>query len=337
MQTTTIADLVVRPRRMRRTENLRRLNRETRLSIDNLIAPLFVIPGKAQKEEIPSMPGQYRFSIDRMVEEAQALAELGVPGVALFPALPEEAKDRMASEAVNPDGLFPSAVRALKKAVPELLVITDVALDPYSSDGHDGIVRGGQIVNDESLEILARMAVVHAEAGADIIAPSDMMDGRIGAIRTALDEEGWTDTALLAYTAKYASAYYGPFRDALDSAPRASDEIPGDKKTYQMDPANSREALRELALDLAEGADMVMVKPAVNYLDVIYQFSRTADVPVAAYHVSGEYSMILAAVRNGWLDERTAVLETTTAIRRAGADIILTYFARKIAGWLRKG
>jgi len=322
---------------MRRTENLRRLNRETRLSVDNLIAPLFVIPGKGQKEEIVSMPGQYRFSIDLLVEEAQALAELGIPGVALFPALPEESKDKMATEATNPDGLFPSAVRALKKSVPELLVITDVALDPYSSDGHDGIVRGGQIVNDETLEILARMAVVHAEAGADVIAPSDMMDGRIGAIRTALDEEGWTNTAILAYTAKYASAYYGPFRDALDSAPRASDEIPGDKKTYQMDPANSREALRELALDLAEGADMVMVKPAVNYLDVIYQFSRTSDVPVAAYHVSGEYAMIKAAARNGWLEEKAAVLETTTAIRRAGADVILTYFARNLAEWLRKG
>lgn len=332
MQTTTIADLVVRPRRMRRTENLRRLNRETRLSVDNLIAPLFVIPGKGQKEEIVSMPGQYRFSIDLLVEEAQALAELGIPGVALFPALPEESKDKMATEATNPDGLFPSAVRALKKSVPELLVITDVALDPYSSDGHDGIVRGGQIVNDETLEILARMAVVHAEAGADVIAPSDMMDGRIGAIRTALDEEGWTNTAILAYTAKYASAYYGPFRDALDSAPRGGT----DKRTYQMDPGNGDEALHEVQMDLDEGADIVMVKPGMPYLDVLRDVKQAFGMPTFAYQVSGEYAMIKAASANGWLDHDKVMMESLLAFKRAGGDGILTYFAIEAAKLLRQ-
>lgn len=322
---------------MRRTENLRRLNRETRLSIDHLIAPLFVIEGQGKREEVTSMPGQYRYSIDLLVEEASELHQLGIPGVALFPALRDELKDPTGNESLNPEGLFPSAIRAIKNAVPDLLVITDVALDPYSSDGHDGIVRNGYIVNDETLEVLSRMAVVQAEAGADIIAPSDMMDGRVGAIRQALDEAGFTSTAILAYTAKYASAYYGPFRDALDSAPRAKDGIPGNKKTYQMDPANAREALREVMLDLEEGADMVMVKPAANYLDVIYRVRQISDVPVAAYHVSGEYAMIMAAVRNGWLDERAAILETTTAIRRAGADIILTYFARKLANWIKNG
>ncbi len=335
MQTTTAYLLTHRPRRMRRTENLRRMARETRLSVDNLVAPMFIVEGQGVKQEIPSMPGQHRFSLDEMVKEARALHALGVPAVALFPAIRDALKDQTATEAMNPQGLFPSAVRALKDAVPELLVITDVALDPYSSDGHDGIVRGGQIVNDETLDVLARMAVVQAEAGADIIAPSDMMDGRVAAIREALDESGFTDTAILSYTAKYASAYYGPFRDALDSAPRAKEGIPGDKKTYQMDPANAREAVRELMLDLEEGADMVMVKPAANYLDVIYRVREVADVPVAAYHVSGEYAMIQAAARNGWLDERAAATETLTAIRRAGADIILTYFARKMAEWLR--
>ncbi len=327
-------NLIQRPRRMRRTPNLRRLLCETRLSVDGLIAPLFVIDGQTGQEEIPSMPGQYRFTVDALIEEAHRLHDLGIPGVALFPALADAVKDREGSEALNPDGLFPRAVRALKRAVPDLLVITDVALDPYSSDGHDGIVEHGRIVNDRSVEQLARMALVQAEAGADIVAPSDMMDGRVGRIREALDGAGFTDTAILAYSAKYASAYYGPFRDALDSAPRESDEAPGDKKTYQMDPANAREALREIRLDLEEGADMVMVKPAVNYLDVIYRVREIADVPLAAYHVSGEYAMLKAAAARGWLDEKKAVLETLTAIRRAGADIILTYYAADAAGWL---
>ncbi len=336
MQTTTAYPITHRPRRMRRTENLRRLARETRLSVDNLIAPLFVIDGAgASREPIASMPGQHRYTIEALAEEARALEALGVPGVALFPAIEDRLKTPDARESLNPQGLFPRAVRAVKEAAPELLVITDVALDPYSSDGHDGLVRGGEIVNDETLDLLARMAVVQAEAGADVIAPSDMMDGRVGAIREALDEAGYTHVAILAYTAKYASAFYGPFRDALDSAPRAGAGIPGDKKTYQMDPANAREALREAMLDLEEGADMVMVKPALHYLDVIYRLREASDVPVAAYHVSGEYAQIKAAAAAGWLDERRAVLETLTAIRRAGADIILTYYAREAATWLR--
>lgn len=323
-----------RPRRLRRTANIRRMARETRLSVDNLVAPLFVVEGEGRQEPIDAMPGQFRFSIDRLVEEALDVQQLGIPAVALFPALPDALKDSVGSESLNAEGLFPRAIRAVKAAAPELLVISDVALDPYSSDGHDGVVRDGVIANDETLALLAAMAVAQAEAGADIIAPSDMMDGRIAALRAALDGAGYTDTALLSYTAKYASAFYGPFREALDSAPREQSGIPADKKTYQMDPANAREALRELMLDLEEGADMVMVKPALNYLDVIHRIREASDVPVAAYHVSGEFSMIKAAAERGWLDERDAALEATMAIRRAGADVILTYFAKDLAGWL---
>ena len=309
--------------------------RETRLTTDDLVAPLFVVEGEGIREEIGSMPGQFRLSIDALVREAEELHALGLPAVALFPKIADELKDPEGREALAPDGLFPRAIAAVKRAVPELLVISDVALDPYSSDGHDGLVREGRIVNDETLERLAEMALVHARAGADLIAPSDMMDGRVGALRRALDGDGFEHVAILAYTAKYASAFYGPFRDALDSAPRPRAGIPPDKKTYQMDPANAREALRELALDLEEGADLVMVKPAVAYLDVIHRVRAASDVPVAAYHVSGEYAMLMAAADNGWLDLRTAVTETLTAIRRAGADVILTYFARQMAEWLR--
>ena len=280
------------------------------------------------------MPGQFRLSVDELVKEAAEISGLGIPGVALFPAIRDDLKDPTGTESLNPEGLFPRAIRAVKDAAPDLLVISDVALDPYSSDGHDGIVRDGKIVNDETLEVLAQMAVVQANAGADIIAPSDMMDGRVAAIRDALDGAGYEDVSILSYTAKYASAFYGPFRDALDSAPRARAGIPADKKTYQMDPANAREALRELMLDLEEGADMVMVKPALPYLDVIYRVREASDVPVAAYHVSGEYAMLTAAAGNGWLHRRDAVLEALTSIRRAGADIILTYFAKEAAGWL---
>ena len=325
---------VHRPRRLRATENLRRMARETRLSTDNLVAPLFVVEGQDVRQEVASMPGQYRFSVDHLAEEAAALHGLGIAAVALFPAIRDSLKDATGSEGLNPEGLFPEAVRAVKTAAPELVVITDVALDPYSSDGHDGIVRDGQIANDETLEVLAQMAVVQAEAGADVIAPSDMMDGRVAAIRQALDGAGFTQTSILSYTAKYASSFYGPFRDALDSAPRAQADVPADKKTYQMDPANAREALRELELDLKEGADMVMVKPALAYLDVIYRVREACDVPVAAYHVSGEYAMIQAAAGRGWLDERAAATEALLAIRRAGADLILTYFAKKMAAWL---
>lgn len=324
----------IRPRRLRSSDGIRRMARETRLSVENLVAPLFVIDGEGIREEVPSMPGQYRFSPDKLEQEARELAELGVPAIALFPAISESLKDAVASEAINRDGLVPRAVRMIKRATPDLLVISDVALDPYSSDGHDGIVRDGRILNDETLEVLASIAIQHAEAGADIVAPSDMMDGRVGALREALDSSGFQDVALLSYTAKYASAFYGPFRDALDSAPRQREGVPRDKRTYQMDPANAREALRELMLDLEEGADMVMVKPALPYLDIIFRLSEASDVPVAAYQVSGEYAMLSAAAQNGWIDRQEAVMESLTAIRRAGASVILTYFAREAAEWL---
>ena len=326
--------LAERPRRLRRTANLRRMARETRLSTDNLVAPLFVTEGEAVQENIPSMPHQYRYSIDYLIEEAAELHELGIPAVALFPAIPEGRKDPVASAALDPTGLYPQAIEALKAQIPELLVITDTALDPYSSDGHDGVVRDGQIANDETVEIMREIAVLHAEMGADIIAPSDMMDGRVRAIRGALDEAGFAGTAILSYTAKYASSYYGPFRDALDSAPKVRDEVPAGKETYQMDPANADEALRELRLDLDEGADMVMVKPALPYLDVIHRMKQASDVPVAAYHVSGEYAMLVAAAENGWLNLRDTATEALTAIHRAGADVILTYFAKRMAQWL---
>ena len=292
--------------------------------------------GENKREAIGSMPGQYRLTVDQLVEEAKELHELGIPGVALFPAIPDEKKTPDAAHALDKDGLYPTAVRALKQHVPNLLVITDTALDPYNSDGHDGIVRGGDIDNDATLDVMRKIAVLHAECGADIVAPSDMMDGRIAAIRSALDASGHTSTAIMSYTAKYASAYYGPFRDALDSAPRHREGIPDDKSTYQMDPSNSDEALRELRLDLDEGADFVMVKPALPYLDVIQRVKDASDVPVVAYNVSGEYAMVKAAAQNGWLDERNGALEALTSIRRAGADVILTYFAKAAASWLAK-
>lgn len=315
-------DLPFRPRRNRRTAALRGLMRETELLPDHLILPMFVTEGEDTRIPIGAMPGCYRLSLKNTVELAREAHGLGIPAVALFPALPDTVKDPRATESTNPDGLLQQTVRALKDALPSLAVITDVAMDPYSSDGHDGYVENGEIVNDVTLEILAQMAVAQAEAGADLVAPSDMMDGRVGVIREALDDAGFTNTGILAYSAKYASALYGPFREALDSAPRS-----GDKKTYQMDPANRREALREVSLDVMEGADIVMVKPALAYLDVIAEVAASVDVPVAAYQVSGEYAMIKAAAANGWLDEPRVVAETLTAIRRAGADMILTYFA----------
>ncbi|HON01230.1 MAG TPA: porphobilinogen synthase [Acidobacteriota bacterium] len=318
--------LVQRPRRNRKSEAVRRLVRETTLEPSDLVLPLFVVEGRGERVPIASMPDCYRLSIDLLVQEARAAWELGVPAVALFPALPESKKDRWATESVNPNGLLQRAIRALKEAVPDLAVITDVAMDPYSSDGHDGIVDGGEIVNDPTLEVLARMAVSQAEAGADLVAPSDMMDGRVGYLRRALDEAGFTNVGILAYSAKYASAFYGPFRDALDSAPKF-----GDKKTYQMDPANRREALREVLLDVEEGADMVMVKPALPYLDVIAAVREAVHLPVAAYNVSGEYAMVKAAARQGWLEEEKIVLEMLLGIKRAGADLILTYFATSAA------
>jgi porphobilinogen synthase len=313
--------------------------RETRLSTDHLIAPQFVMDGENNREEVSSMPDTYRHSIDRLVDHAESLHELGIPAVALFPALPDALKTPDAAHALDPDHLYPNAVRALKDAVPEMMVITDTALDPYNSDGHDGIVRDGQILNDATIDVMCEMAVLHAEAGADIIAPSDMMDGRVGALRDTLDAAGHTDVAILSYTAKYSSSYYGPFRDALDSAPNSeadiSDkDIPENKDTYQMDPANGKEAVRELRLDLDQGADMVMVKPALPYLDIIHRVQQHSDVPVAAYNVSGEYAMIKAAAQNGWLDGKKCAMEALTGIRRAGANAILTYFAEDAARWL---
>jgi len=329
--------MIHRPRRLRQSEGMRRMARETRLSVDHLVQPLFVVEGSDVREPISALPGQFRLSVDQLAREVRELREIGIPAVALFPKVADAGKDPYGSESTNPDGLFPRAIGTVKDAAPELLVISDVALDPYSSDGHDGVVRDGRVLNDETLEILAAMAVVQARAGADIVAPSDMMDGRVAAIRTALDRDGLTDTVILSYAAKYASALYGPFRAALDSAPRQREDVPTDKKTYQMDPANAREALREVLLDVDEGADMVMVKPALAYLDVIRQVRDVVEVPVAAYHVSGEYSMIHAAAERGWCDLRTVALEHTLAIRRAGADVILTYFAKQIAKWLEEG
>jgi len=315
-----------RPRRNRKNEAIRSLIRETSVSVSDLVMPLFVIEGKNKKSAIVSMPGIHKLSVDLLVKEAKAIYKLGIPAVALFPSLPNRLKDKTATESRNPKGLFQTAIKEIKSAVPKLLVITDVAMDPYSSDGHDGLVKNGKIVNDETLPILADMAVSQAMAGADIVAPSDMMDGRVKYIRQALDENSCEDIGILSYSAKYASAYYGPFRDALGSAPKA-----GDKKTYQMDPANVREAIREVKLDVKEGADVVMVKPALPYLDVIRAVREQVHVPVAAYNVSGEYAMIKAAAKNGWIDEKPAILEMLISIKRAGADIIFTYFAKQAA------
>jgi porphobilinogen synthase len=320
-----------RPRRNRRTAAIRRLVRETVPTPADLVWPVFVVEGEGRREPVDSMPGCERYGPDVLVEEARAAFELGLPAVALFPCLDDGLKDPRASEAARADGLLQRAIRRLKLAVPDMAVITDVAMDPYSSDGHDGILEDGRILNDETLPILADMAVSQAAAGADIVAPSDMMDGRVAFIREALDEAGHEDVGILSYAAKYASAFYGPFREALDSAPRA-----GDKKTYQMDPANRREALREVELDVQEGADMVMVKPALAYLDVIADVRLAVDVPVAAYHVSGEYAMVKAAAERGWLDGDAAMHECVLAIKRAGADVIFTYAARELAAHLNR-
>ncbi len=318
--------MLTRPRRNRRTEALRALVRETRLSVDDLIYPMFVCEGKGQRVPIASMPRQYRLSLDELLKEIGDCRNLGIQAIALFAALPDSKKDSLATESINEDGLYLTAIREIKRTFPQLVVMTDVAMDPYSSDGHDGLVKDGQIDNDGSLPILAAMAVAQAEAGADLVGPSDMMDGRVEYIREALDEAGYENVGILSYSAKYASALYGPFRDALDSAPKF-----GDKKTYQMDPANAREALTELMLDESEGADMVMVKPAGMYLDIISLLRDNTTLPVAAYQVSGEYAMIHAAAEKGWLDLEKTMMESVVAIKRAGADLILTYFAKDLA------
>ena len=315
-----------RPRRNRKSEAIRGMVEETRLHVNDLIFPVFLIDGKNEKVEVESMPGIYRYSADLLLKEIEECLKLGIRTFDVFPRLPESIKDPMAIEATNENGLYLSTLRKIKKEFPEACIMTDVAMDPYSSEGHDGIVRDGKILNDETLEVLAKMAVAQARAGADIIGPSDMMDGRVQAIREALDAEGFQEVSIMSYTAKYASAYYGPFRDALGSAPKA-----GNKKTYQMDPANQREALVEADLDVAEGADMLMVKPALAYLDVIKLLRDHYDLPIAAYNVSGEYSMIKAADQRGWLNGEAIMLETLLSIKRAGANIILTYFAKEFA------
>jgi porphobilinogen synthase len=323
----------LRMRRLRRHDWSRRLVAESRLSPSDFIWPLFIVDGKNRRENIPSMPGVDRLSPDFAVAAAESAAKLGIPVVALFPYTEQTRKTPDGAEALNPENLVCRTVRAVKRAVPDIGVMCDVALDPYTSHGHDGILIDGVVANDETVELLVRQALVQVEAGADIISPSDMMDGRIGAIRTALEEKGHKDVILLAYAAKYASAFYGPFRDAVGSAKA----LTGDKRTYQMDPANSDEAMREVALDIAEGADMVMVKPGMPYLDVLSRVKRKFGMPTAVYQVSGEYTMLLAAIERGWLDRERAILESLLAFKRAGADAIITYFAREAAELLRKG
>ena len=317
-----------RPRRLRRTAALRSLVRETRLAPGDLIQPLFVCPGKKVRQEIASMPGQFNLSVDEAVAEAQEARALGVPGVILF-GIPSK-KDARGSGAYDPEGIVQQAARAIKKGVADALVIADVCLCEYTDHGHCGVVEGEEIANDPTLELLAKTAVSQARAGADIVAPSDMMDGRVAAIRKALDAAGLVSTPILSYAAKYASAFYGPFREAAQSTPKF-----GDRRSHQMDPANAREALREVALDIEEGADLVMVKPALPYLDVIWRVRETFQVPVAAYHVSGEYSMLVAAAQKKWIDRERILLESLTSIRRAGADVIVTYFAKEAARLLR--
>ena len=320
----------VRPRRNRKSPAIRSLVQENTLSTNDLIAPLFVVEKKGEKQAIKSMPGQFRFGPDLLLKEVKELHSLGIKSVCLFPAMDDRKKDAKASEAVNGHGFYQKAISMIKNELPEMMVMTDVALDPYSSDGHDGIVhkKTGEILNDETLDILAEMAVVQARAGADIIGPSDMMDGRVGVIRQALDEEGFFNSSIMSYTAKYASSFYGPFRDALESAPKK-----GDKKTYQMNPANIKEALLEAELDTEEGADILMVKPGLPYLDVIAALSDESLLPVAAYNVSGEYAMVKAAAANGWLDGDAAMNEMLLSFKRAGASVILTYFAKE---WAQK-
>ena len=318
---------IYRPRRIRANENIRRLVRETQLSVDDLIYPMFVIHGQDTAIEITSMPGCFQYSIDRLVIAAKELNELGIPGTILF-GIPES-KDSIGSEAYDDNGIIQQAVRAIKDAVPDLLVITDVCLCEYTDHGHCGIIESGDVKNDATLKLLVKESISHAHAGADIIAPSDMMDGRVGAIRGALDSEGYENVPIMAYSAKYASAFYGPFREAAESAPQF-----GDRRSYQMDPANADEAIREVHQDIHEGADIVMVKPALSYLDVITRVKSEFQIPVAAYNVSGEYAMIKAAAENGWIDEKRVALEVLTSIKRAGADIILTYFAKSVVEWI---
>lgn len=319
-----------RNRRLRTNETIRSLVRETILSPSDFIVPLFVVEGKNVKEEIASMPNYFRLSLDLLEKEVKELAKLNLKTVLVFVKVPDHLKDNKGTEALNPSGLMQRAVKVIKNAVPDMIVMTDVALDPYSSFGHDGVIENGMIVNDVTSAILAEMSCSHAEAGADIVAPSDMMDGRILEIREALEDEGYVNTGIMAYSAKYASAHYGPFRDALDSAPVDAQNIPKDKKTYQMDYHNRIEAIRETRMDIEEGADIVMVKPGIAYLDIVREVKNAFDVPVAVYQVSGEYAMIKAASERGWLDHDAVMMEQVTAIKRAGADMLASYFAKEV-------
>lgn len=318
--------MIRRPRRNRQSDSIRALIQENHLSTNDLLFPLFLLEGENKKIEVASMPGIFRYSLDLLLKEIEECYTLGIRAFAVFPCLPESKKDKYATESANREGLYVNALATIKQKFPDVVIMTDVAMDPYSSDGHDGIVENGQILNDETLEILSQMALAQAETGADIIGPSDMMDGRVGHIRKTLDQAGYINTSIMSYTAKYASAYYGPFRDALDSAPKF-----GDKKTYQMNPANVREALIEGRLDFEEGADFMMVKPALAYLDIIKALKDEFHIPISAYNVSGEYAMVKAAGLNGWIDEEKVIAETLLSMKRAGADIILTYHAKEFA------
>jgi len=323
--------MLERPRRNRKTASVRALIRETRVTTDDLVLPLFIQDGHSVKEEITSLPGTHRWSLDTLLDEIGSCIELGLHSFIMFPKVADALKDKTGSYGVSEDNFYLKAARKIKETYPSITLISDVALDPYNIDGHDGLVQDGKIANDETLDLLAEMAVRQAEAGFDIIGPSDMMDGRVEVIRDMLDDEGYVDTAIMSYTAKYASALYGPFRDALDSAPADNPSIPSDKKSYQMDPANKREAIREADLDVAEGADYLMVKPALHYLDVIQLLKENYSLPIAAYHVSGECAMLLAAAEKGWLDYRQVMPEVLLSIKRAGADVIISYFAKDFA------
>jgi porphobilinogen synthase len=321
-----LSDMLSRPRRNRKSSAMRSMMQETQLGLNNLIYPLFMVDGKNIKSEIKSMPGNFRWSTELLLKEIESCIKLGIHSFILFPAVEDSLKDKTATYSYSKKNFYLKAIRDIKTRFPEITLISDVAMDPYSSDGHDGLVKNDKIINDETLPILAKMAIAQAEAGIDMVGPSDMMDGRVGYLREALDEKGFTETSIMSYTAKYASAFYGPFRDALDSAPKK-----GDKKTYQMDPANKKEALREALLDESEGADFLMVKPALHYLDIIHVLKEQSQLPIAAYHVSGECAMLVAACKNGWLDYKKAMPEALLSIRRAGADAILTYFAKDYA------
>lgn len=322
----------IRPRRNRKSEVIRSMVRETRLHTDNLIYPLFLVDGKKIQNEVKSLPGNYRWSLDLLLKEIESCLKIGIRSFVIFPAIEDSLKDKKATYSYHKNNFYLKAISEIKKKFPEACLMSDVAMDPYSTDGHDGLVKGDKILNDETLPILGKMAVAQAEAGIDIVGPSDMMDGRVDYIREELDANGFEEVSIMAYTAKYASAYYGPFRDALDSAPKK-----GDKKTYQMDPANKYEAITEAALDIDEGADFLMVKPALCYLDVIHLLKSEFETPIATYNVSGEYAMLMAACKNGWLDYNTAMPEMLLSMKRAGADVILTYFAKSYAELAKKG